>query len=98
MKLIASMIVDTAATRLQKTIARLRVRKPQPWQCNHRWEPCPVVTLGVAGRHCTRCTALETRCAGQPIGHPESMAILLPQVMENALAAIDAETWPEEVA
>lgn len=97
MKLLASLIVDTAATRIHKTIARLRVRKPQPWQCDHRWEPCPIVTLGVPGRYCPRCTALETRCDGQPLRHPESMAILLPQEQENTLAALDDALWPGEV-
>lgn len=96
MKLLASLIVDTAATRLHKTIARLRVRKPQPWQCDHRWEPCPIVTLGAPGRYCPKCTALETRLDGQPLRHPESMAILLPQRTEDDLAHLDEVLWPHE--
>lgn len=96
MKLLASILMDTAATRLQKTLARMRVRRPQPWQCRHSWQPCPIVITGQAGRYCPRCTALEPRQTGQPIHHPESMAILLPQQMEDTLVRLDEALWPNE--
>ena len=96
MKLIASRIVDTAATRLQHTLVRMRVRRPQPWQCRHTWQRCPVVITGQPGRYCPRCTALEPRLDGQPLHHPESMAILLPQEQEDALCVLDEALWPNE--
>lgn len=95
-KMLLSRVVDPTAIRVRKALTRARVRKPQPWQCRHSWQPCPIVITGEAGRFCPRCTALETRCDGQPIRHPESMAILLPQQMENALVELDEALWPNE--
>ena len=94
---ILSRIVDPPAVRAQKTLAKFRVRRPQPWQCNHHWQPCPIVITGQAGRYCPRCTALEPRHDGQPLHHPESMAVLLPLPQETDLAALDDALWPDEV-
>lgn len=96
MQMLISRIVDPTADLAQRTIARFRVRRPQPWQCRHTWQPCPIVVTGQPGRFCPRCTALETRCDGQPLHHPESMAILLPLPQETTRADLDGATWPEE--
>ena len=96
MQMLLSRIVDPTAVRMQKTIARFRVRHPQPWQCRHQWKPCPIVTTTQPGRYCPRCTSLEPRCDTQPLRHPESMAILLPHHEELLLAELDSVEWPNE--
>jgi hypothetical protein len=81
---------------VNRILARLRLRRPKPWECRHQWQRCPVVVVGKPGRFCPRCNALEVLCDTQPAFHPESMAVLLPEPVEARLAALDERLWPGE--